>query len=79
MKQNRFIDKIILGALIIGVIAVYTAQYVGHDPMSQGMGKNRQPGDLEVYYSIKTVLSNMNAFLLISLLVIYLNVYNEQG
>ncbi len=79
MKQNRFIGKIILGALIIGVFAVYTAQYVGHDPMSLGMGKNRQPGDLEVYYSIKTVLSSVNAFLLISLLVIYLNVYNETG
>ena len=79
MNENRTMIAIFLGALVIGVIAFYVSQYSTHEPMGQGMGMNRQPGDHEIYYSLKAVLASVNAFLLVSISVIYLKVYNETG
>ena len=79
MNENRTMIAIFLGALVIGVIAFYVSQYSTHEPMGEGMGRNRQAGDLEIYYSLKAVLASVNAFLLVSISVIYLKVYNETG
>ena len=79
MNENRPMITIFLGALVIGIIAFYVSQYSTHEPLGGGMGMNRQAGDLEIYYSLKAVLASVNAFLLVSISVIYLKVYNETG
>ena len=79
MNENRPMIAIFLGALVIGVIAFYASQYSTHEAMGEGMGRNRQAGDLEIYYSLKAVLASINAFLLVTISVIYLKVYNETG
>ena len=79
MNEDRTWIGIILAALVIGVIAFYASQNSIHDPLGEGMGRNRLTGDLEIYYSLKAVLASVNAFLLISISVIYFKVYNETG
>jgi hypothetical protein len=79
MNDSRTFIAILLGALLIGVIAFYASPYSSHEPLGEGMGRNRQPGDLEIYYSMKAVLASVNAFLLVSLTVIYIQVYRETG
>lgn len=79
MNEDRTWIGIILAALVIGIIAFYASQNSTHEPMGQGMGMNRQPGDLQIYYSLKAVLASVNAFLLVSISVIYFKVYNETG
>jgi len=79
MNEDRTMIAIFLGALVIGVIAFYASQNSTHDPLGEGMGRNRQPGDLQIYYSLKAVLASVNAFLLVSISVIYFKVYNETG
>ena len=34
-------------------------------------------GDLEIYYTVKTVISSVNAVLLLSLLAVYIELYNK--
>lgn len=75
MNENRTLITVLIGALVIGVIAFYASQYSSQGPM----GRNRMPGDLEIYYSLKAVLASVNAFLLVSISLIYLKVYNETG
>jgi hypothetical protein len=79
MNENRTSINIILGALVIGIIAFYASQFSTYGHMGQGMGMNRHPGDLQIYYSFKAVLASVNAFLLISISLIYIKVYNETG
>ena len=79
MNENKTLITILVGALVVGVIAFYASQYSSHEPMGEGMGRNRQSGDLEIYYSFKAVLASVNAFLLVSISVIYIKVYNETG
>ena len=79
MNEDRTWIGIILAALVIGVIAFYASQYSIHEPVGEGMWRNRLIGDLEIYYSLKAVLASVNAFLLVSISVIYFKVYNETG
>ncbi len=78
MKENRVMIWVIIGAIVIGAIAYYASSSV-EIHSSRGMGGGRMSGDLEVYYSLKTVLASVNAFLLLSLTVTYLKVYQETG
>ncbi|MCW4051477.1 MAG: hypothetical protein NWE89_17285 [Candidatus Bathyarchaeota archaeon] len=79
MNQNRLMSWIILGSLIVGTIAYFATQNAGYEPMGIGRGIHREPGDLEIYYSMKAVLSSVNAFLLSIILLIYIRVYNDTG
>lgn len=78
MRESRLITWVIIGAIIVGLFAYFAS--ISFDSFSgRGMGGMRHEGDLEVYYSMKAVLSSVNAFLLGFLTVIYLRVYNETG
>ena len=78
MKESRMMAWVIIGALVIGLLAYFTSSSI--DTFNgRGIGGNRQSGDLEIYYSIKAVLSSVNAFLLVSLTAIYIKVYKETG
>jgi hypothetical protein len=78
MKENRVMIWVIIGAILVGTIAYYASSSVEiHN--RRGMGGDHMSGDLEVYYSMKAVLASVNAFLLISLTVIYFQVYQETG
>lgn len=77
MKENRSLTMIIITALIVGLFAFYVASetdFMG----GPGMG-NHRPRDHAIYYTIKAVLSSVNAFLLITLSTIYWRVYRETG
>ncbi len=78
MNENRTMIAILLGALVIGVFAFYASSSMAIHG-GRGMGGNSMSGDLEIYYSLKAVLASVNAFLLVSLSVIYLQVYRETG
>ncbi len=77
MKENRALAGIVVVALIIGVIAFYVASQSSFTN-GRGMGIH-QGGDYEIYYTVKAVLSSVNAFLLISLTSIYWKAYRETG
>ena len=77
MKENRSLTIIIIIALILGMVSFYiasTAEFFS----GPGMG-NHRPRDREIYYTIKAVLSSVNAFLLLTLSSIYWRVYRETG
>jgi len=78
MKENRVMIWVIIGAMVIGAIAYYASSSVAIHS-GKGMGGDHMSGDLEVYYSMKAVLASVNAFLLVSLTVIYIQVYRETG
>ena len=77
MKDNRAMTGIIVVALIVAAIAYVIASQTSFF-MGRGKG-GHQTGDHEIYYTIKAVLANVNAFLLISLSSIYWKVYNDTG
>ncbi len=78
MKENRVMIWVIIGAILVGTIAYYASSSV-EIHSRRGMGGDHMSGDLEVYYSMKAVLASVNAFLLVSLTVIYFQVYQETG
>jgi hypothetical protein len=77
-SENRGMVWVMIGALVIGAFAYFASSSIGVHG-GRGMGGNSMLGDFEVYYSIKAVLANVNAFLLVSLSVIYVWVYRETG
>lgn len=78
MRDSRMLGWVVIGALIVGVIS-YSASFSMGAYNGRGMGGHGRGGDLEIYYSVKAVLSSVNAFLLGSLTVIYMRVYQETG
>ena len=72
------IVAIFLGALFVGVFAFFASSSIEIHG-GRGMGGGNMVGDFEVYYSLKAVLASVNAFLLVSLSVIYVRVYRETG
>lgn len=79
MSEKETLRIIFLVALIVGVIAFYVSQVPSSHPGGHGMRRDRMPGDLEIYYTLKAVLASVNTVLLVSISVIYLKVYNETG
>ncbi len=78
MRQNRVLFAVLVGVFVIGITVYYASsslQFYG------GMGRNgnRRAGEHEIYYTVKAVLSSINAFLLVILSSIYLKVYRETG
>ncbi|MGC8849901.1 MAG: hypothetical protein ACP5QI_05455, partial [Candidatus Bathyarchaeia archaeon] len=69
--------------LIILVAAVFLAALWAtrpppiHQPRFRQMQYRPPPGDIELFYTLKTVISTINATLLASLFVIYADIYRK--
>jgi len=82
MDRNQRIAIIVVAAIAVGVISLQLAappQYTeGIWTPRRGMGMgSMMHGDLEVYYTAKILLSSVNAVLLLGLLVIYVDIFNQ--
>jgi hypothetical protein len=80
MGNNR--KSLIVLATLIAVallVAFFGMQYPGPPPAPFGPRPTYQPppGDIELYYTVKVVLTTINAALLIFLLAAYLDVYRK--
>lgn len=82
MDRNQRIVIIVVAAIAVGVISL---QLATPSPYSEGMWTPRRGmgmgpgmrGDLEVYYTAKILISSVNAVLLLGLLIIYIDIYNQ--
>jgi len=77
MKTSRavvLIAAIILGLAILGFIAadIYLPPTIAPLPPFR-----RTPGDLELYYTLKTIVSTVNGGLLVCLLALYVGIYRR--
>ena len=61
------------------IVAFFGMQYPGPPPAPFGQRPNYPPapGDIELYYTVKVILTTINAALLIFLLAAYLDVYQK--
>jgi hypothetical protein len=78
MKTDRTMALVVIGAALVGVLALMVALNTGYTHFG-GMGMHRQQGDFEIYFALKAVLSSVNMFLLIVLTGIYFKNYSETG
>lgn len=74
--------SIILAVLaVVAVAAVYLAALTGPFPQLPFFQRGRPPelipGDIELFYTVKTVFSTVNATLILILLVIYIDIYSR--
>ena len=74
--------SIILAVLaVVAVAAVYLAALTSPFPQfpffQRGMPPQQVPGDIELFYTVKTVFSTVNATLVLILLVIYIDIYSR--
>lgn len=77
MKRQSSFGFYVTVAVVIGILVFAV---VSQRPAVVGRGNSpHRRGDLDVYYSMKAVLSTVNAFLLIVLSSIYLRVYEDTG
>lgn len=82
MDRNQRIAIIVVAAIAVGVISLQLAappQYtegIWTPRRGMGMGPGMR-GDLEVYYTAKILLSSVNAVLLLGLLFIYVDIFNQ--
>jgi len=82
MDRNQRIAIIVVAAIAAGAISLQLAappQYTeGIWTPRRGMGMgSMMHGDLEVYYTAKILLSSVNAVLLLGLLFIYVDIFNQ--
>ena len=82
MDRNQRIAIIVVAAIAVGAISLQLAappQYTeGIWTPRRGMGMgSMMHGDLEVYYTAKILLSSVNAVLLLGLLFIYVDIFNQ--
>ena len=82
MRRNFEIWLIIIAVLVVALLAGLwsTARLSAVSPL----GLRRPPWDsvrwdIEVFYTLRTVISTVNATLLIFLLVIYIDIYRRTG
>jgi len=81
-QMNRSL-RITLIFAILGLVSVVTAFWaITNGPFSQIPPFGHRPpmfipGDIELYYTIQTVVSSLNVALLIILLGIYINIYTR--
>ena len=82
MDRNQRIAIIVVAAIAVGVISLQLAmpppssEGIWGPRRGKGMGTGMR-GDLEVYYTAKILLSSVNAVLLLGLLVIYVDIFNQ--
>lgn len=81
-ENNKIILAVAAAAIVILVVTWWTAPapYTGHMwvPRRGGMMHDGMMfGDLEIYYTAKTVISTVNTVLLLWLLAIYVNIYRN--
>jgi len=76
-KREVGIGLIVAASIVLALLAWFWASE--HLPFPGLIGPRRPlpqvPGDIELYYILKTVFSTLNAMLLISLLVLYAEIY----
>jgi len=76
-KRVVGIGLIVAASIVLALLAWFWASE--HLPFPGLIGPRRPlpqvPGDIELYYILKTVFSTLNAMLLISLLVLYVEIY----
>lgn len=80
MDSSR--KPLIVLAILVAValiVAFFGMQYPGPPPAPFGPRPNYPPapGDIELYYTVKVVLTTINAALLVFLLAAYLDVYRK--
>ena len=75
-KGMRF-STILVVLAVVAVVAVYLAAVTSPFPQLPFYQRPPEliPGDIEVFYMVKTVLSTVNATLIVILLVIYIDLY----
>ncbi len=70
----------LIAVIVVAVLSVYWAATVELQILPFGIRpfpRDRIPLDIELFYTIKTVISSINITLLVFLLSTYLNIYRE--
>jgi di/tricarboxylate transporter len=81
-KTNKRTSVVFVTAVLIAVALLAwfwaSTHQPGHQPFlteSRPPPPRTVPGDIELYYTLNTVFSTLNAALLVALLVLYVNMY----
>jgi len=88
MKRERRLLPILIVLAVVALLTIYLAFSVG--PLAfmlrpfwgfreYGLGPERIPLDIELFYAIKTVVTTVNATLATLLLIIYVGIYRKTG
>lgn len=79
MNKNVKIGLILATLVAVVLLATFWATtYVPTPPFEpRPPSPDRIRGDIELYYIVKTVISSINATLLISLLITYIDIYKK--
>jgi hypothetical protein len=80
MARGNSVIVILFAAIVVALLAL-RASWVSYPymwmPRHVGGMMGQPVGDLEVYYTVKAVVSSVNAVLLFGLLVTYLEIYKN--
>jgi hypothetical protein len=79
MNKNLKIWLILLTLVVAAILATFWATAFWRSPsLPEGLRPPRTvSGDIELYYTVKTVISTINVTLLIFLLIIYIGIYKK--
>jgi len=79
MNRNVKIWLILLTLVVVAILAAFWATAFWRPPSPPGEPRPPRtvPGDIELYYTVKTVISTINVTLLIFLLIIYIGIYKK--
>ena len=81
MDRGLRFSIILAVVAVVAVAAVYLAALTNPFPQlpffQRGMPPQLIPGDIELFYTVKTVFSTVNATLILILLVIYIDIYSR--
>ena len=75
-KMNENIKIGLILATLVAVVLLASFWATIYLPLPRGPGYP-PPGDIELFYTIKTVISSINATLLVVLLVTYISIYRK--
>lgn len=79
MNRNWKPLIILITLIVVSFLAAFWAvnHFPAHRPMFRRMTYRPPPWDIELFYTLKTVISTVNATLLVSLLAIYVDIYRK--
>lgn len=79
MNENQKKWLIVIAALAVALLVVFSAIMIMREPTLPGQRRYPAPipGDIELYYTVKTVISTINAVLSIALLITYISIYRR--
>jgi hypothetical protein len=78
MDKNVRIWLILVTVVVIALLAVFWTTIYWSPPHPMGPRPQRVvPGDIELFYTVKTVISTVNMTLLACLLVTYVGIYRK--